>query len=453
MTIGTDLEHYMLTLVNEERTSRGLEPLQMELNLNSSADAHSAWMIENNTFSHAGEDGNDAYDRIVAADMDLSGSWTVAENLAASSLGDAEGYYDEVDKLHEGLMDSTGHRANILNPDLEYIGIGIDLGTLTYSEGVTLDSLLISQNFATTGGLADLDLRGDTGANTLIGADGNDYIKADLGHDTIEANGGDDTIDAGNGFDVIWGGNGADQISGGGLGDLIYGENGNDVIDGGYGRDSVWMGNGNDVFDDNGQVGWLGGDRVFAGNGNDTINGGGGADIFNGENGNDVISGGNGDDTINGGAGGDRIYAGNNSDEVKGGYGRDTAFLGNGNDHYTDSDQTGWWGGDIVFGGNGADTIELSGGDDQVSGGAGDDLFIFNGDTIENDTITDYQTGQDALHLDDALWDGTLTDAQVIDQFATVYDSNTVFDFGGGNTITLTDLTTTAGLVDDLTII
>lgn len=453
MTIATDLEHYMLALVNEERTSRGLDSLVMEQNLNTSADAHSAWMSLADSFSHTGIDSSSATERMLEAGVSLTGSWGTAENLAAMSIQNDDSYLDEVDQLHESLMNSTGHRANILNPDLDYIGIGISFGTLTYSGGNSYSSLLITQNFSYTDGLTDLDLRGDDGANTLIGENGNDMIIGDLGHDTIEGHSGNDTLNGENGFDVIWGGDGYDLISGGNLGDLLYGNNGNDTIDGGNGRDSVWMGNGNDVFNDNGQGGWLGGDKVLGGNGDDTINGGNGSDSFLGDNGNDVIFGGNGDDTIDGGIGGDRIFAGNNNDVVEGGFGRDTAFLGNGDDIFTDNGQTGWWGGDRVYGGNGSDTIEMSGGDDTVTGGAGEDVFIFTGATIENDIITDYEVGSDALHLDDALWGGGLSSEQVIAQFSSSKNDDTTFNFGDGNTLTLSGIETTDGLLDDLSII
>jgi Ca2+-binding RTX toxin-like protein len=450
MTIATDLERYMFDLVNEERTSRGLNLLQLEQNLNASADAHSVWMSRTDTFSHTGADSSSSLLRIREAGMDLSGSWGSAENIAAAPIYSSDGYLDEVDQLHRGLMNSPGHRANILNPALEYIGIGIALGPLTFSNGTSLPALLITQNFSYTDGIADLDLMGDAAGNTLRGAVGDDVINGNLGHDTIEGYGGDDILEGGNGFDVIYGGNGNDLIVGGSLGDRLYGDNGNDTVDGGFGRDTAFLGNGNDVFIDNGQGGWLGGDRVFAGNGVDRIEGGGGSDSFYGGGGNDVIFGGNGNDSIYGGSGGDRIFAGNNNDVVDGGFGRDTVFLGNGNDSFTDNGQTGWMGGDRVLAGNGNDTINASGGNDTLSGGADADMFIFNGDKIENDVITDYTIGVDSLHLDDALWDGELTQEQVIAQFAETSGGNTIFNFGGGNTITLTALADTTGLADDL---
>ena len=56
MTQATAFERFMLDLINEERTSRGLDPLQLEQNLNQSADAHSLWMLREDVFSHTGRE-------------------------------------------------------------------------------------------------------------------------------------------------------------------------------------------------------------------------------------------------------------------------------------------------------------------------------------------------------------------------------------------------------------
>ena len=55
---ASDLERYMLDLMNEERTSRGLNALVLDRVLNASADAHSEWMLDNNVFSHSGVNGS-----------------------------------------------------------------------------------------------------------------------------------------------------------------------------------------------------------------------------------------------------------------------------------------------------------------------------------------------------------------------------------------------------------
>ncbi len=157
MPVNADpLELHMLSLINEERTSRGLDPLELETNLNMSAEDHSQWMLSTNNFSHTGAGGSSATSRI-EAELDLTGSWRTAENIAIQSIRGEPGLLDDVENLHDSLMNSPGHRANILNPDLDYIGLGIELGEFTYSGGSTFQSLIATQNFATTTAPVDLD--------------------------------------------------------------------------------------------------------------------------------------------------------------------------------------------------------------------------------------------------------------------------------------------------------
>lgn len=157
MSVNADpLELHMLSLINAERTARGLNELELETNLNMSAEEHSQWMLQTNTFSHTGEGGSSATDRI-RAELDLTGSWRTAENIAIQSIRGEPGLFDDVEDLHLALMNSPGHRANLLNPNLEYIGLGIELDEFTYSGGATLESLVVTQNFATTAAMVDLD--------------------------------------------------------------------------------------------------------------------------------------------------------------------------------------------------------------------------------------------------------------------------------------------------------
>ncbi|MER8124904.1 CAP domain-containing protein, partial [Acinetobacter baumannii] len=84
--------------------------------------------IANDTFSHTGAGGSTPTDRMVAAGYQLTGSWTTGENLAWQSLRGAAGIQDDVADLHVGLMNSPGHRANILNGNFREVGIGIETG-------------------------------------------------------------------------------------------------------------------------------------------------------------------------------------------------------------------------------------------------------------------------------------------------------------------------------------
>jgi hypothetical protein len=210
---ASDLERYMLDLVNEERTSRGLNALVLDKVLNASADAHSLWMLENNVFSHTGVGGSTPTQRMSAEGFDLSGSWRTAENIAAQSERGDEGLFDDVYDLHIALMNSPGHRENILMPDLEVVGIGIQTGTYTYDTG-TYYSVMVTQNFAMTGGRTTPDvieepvptptstdpqpdtsgmLVGSARAENLVGTDQNDRFTGSGGNDILSGEGGIDT--------------------------------------------------------------------------------------------------------------------------------------------------------------------------------------------------------------------------------------------------------------------
>lgn len=108
-----DLEYKMLDLVNQERTKRGLKPLQWDPELVPVARAHSQDMFARGYFSHYTLEGKDPFDRMKAAGIKY---YSAGENLA---LGPT------LSICHEGLMNSPGHRANILNPTYGRVGIGI----------------------------------------------------------------------------------------------------------------------------------------------------------------------------------------------------------------------------------------------------------------------------------------------------------------------------------------
>ncbi len=145
----------MLDLINAERLAAGRDPLALELVLNTSAETHSDWMLDTDLFSHTGAGGSTGGDRIVAAGFDLDGAWAWGENIAYRSTGGDPGYLDEVAALHDALMDSPGHRANILSENFDYVGIGIEIGEFNGFEAV-----MITQNFART----DAAVQPDTGA-------------------------------------------------------------------------------------------------------------------------------------------------------------------------------------------------------------------------------------------------------------------------------------------------
>ena len=122
-----DLEARMLELVNQERAREGLRPLAPDPELTEVARRHSTDMFERGYFAHVSPEGASPFDRMREAGV----TFTIAgENLAlAPTLSIA----------HNGLMNSPGHRANILRPQFGRLGIGIMDG------GVR--GLMVSQEF------------------------------------------------------------------------------------------------------------------------------------------------------------------------------------------------------------------------------------------------------------------------------------------------------------------
>jgi len=106
-------EKQMLDLVNKERTSRGLAALKANLTLTQVARAHSQDMINRSYFSHTNPDGKSSFDRMKAAGVTYQ---TAGENLAGAP---------NAQTAHTNLMNSSGHRANILKPNFTEVGIGI----------------------------------------------------------------------------------------------------------------------------------------------------------------------------------------------------------------------------------------------------------------------------------------------------------------------------------------
>jgi uncharacterized protein YkwD len=108
-----DLEAKMLMMVNEERRKVGLQPLAADVELRKIALAHSADMFRRGYFAHLTPEGKDPFDRMREAHVRF---YLAGENLALAQT---------LPIAHEGLMNSPGHKANILRPGFGRLGIGI----------------------------------------------------------------------------------------------------------------------------------------------------------------------------------------------------------------------------------------------------------------------------------------------------------------------------------------
>lgn len=111
--VRDDLEDKMLTLVNAERMKRGLRALIADPALVPVARKHSIDMFKRGYFSHQTPEGVTPAQRVKKAGLRYL---VMGENLA---LGQTLGI------CHRGLMNSPGHKANILSTAYGRVGIGI----------------------------------------------------------------------------------------------------------------------------------------------------------------------------------------------------------------------------------------------------------------------------------------------------------------------------------------
>lgn len=146
--IANALELHVAELVNAARLEAGLRPVHVELHLNSAAQGHSDWMSGGGGLSHQGAGGSTPADRAGDAEFPLQGgSWHLTENVAQKSISGAPGRGD-VEDMHAALMQSSAHQANILDPDVDYLGVGLAIGQMPGGGG--MQALYMTQNFAST---------------------------------------------------------------------------------------------------------------------------------------------------------------------------------------------------------------------------------------------------------------------------------------------------------------
>lgn len=107
-------EKLIFHLTNGCRAIQNITPLKYSQKAHTSAYKHSLDMATNNYFSHEGLNGSTPVDRMLAAGIDC---YMYAENIAAG--------YPDAYKQNNGWYNSPGHRANMLVPELKYLGVGI----------------------------------------------------------------------------------------------------------------------------------------------------------------------------------------------------------------------------------------------------------------------------------------------------------------------------------------
>ena len=346
-----------------------------------------------------------------------------------------------------GVMDLVGAMSNLADDDNDGTADGVTIDLTGFGGGtITLEGVTRAELIV--GWIANPDL-----FILPSGEEPGEYI---LGHE------GDEEFTTGAGDDFVWAGEGNDTVSGEGGHDFLVGEEGNDSIAGGAGEDVILGGEGDDSID-----GGADADAIFGGEGNDTIDGGtgddlirgdGGADSITGGAGNDVIGGNAGNDTIDGGAGEDYIHGGSGDDSLTGGADADTFAFGDGhgNDTITDFDD----GNDIIdvsaLGITSFSGLTIStNSDNDVVITTGDDggTIVLDGITDTNDITADdfvFSTtgGDDNDTIDGGAGNDIIDGGAGDDSLTGGADADTfVFQSGHGND-TITDFTDGEDVID-----
>lgn len=421
----TAAEQYLLELINRARldptgeaarygidlnaglatgtiTTASKQVLSPDVLLENAASAHSKWMIDADVFSHTGSGGSSFSQRATNAGYRWS---NVAENLGWQGTSGTMNLNRIIDTHHKELFLSAGHRQNLMNDVYQQVGIGQEGGLFNYN-GRNYDSSMVTELFG----------KPATAAVFLTGVIYNDTDK--------------------NGFYSI-----GEAVAGATISTL--GTTMTSAAAGGYGmsiqRDTGFMVSGQvgalnyqfalagtrsnvkvDIVD---QKLLLTSDSVALKLGLNWVTLLGTADLTAGGNeANNVMRGNSGANRLNGAAGNDMLF-------------------GNA-------------GNDTILGGNGGDRIDGGAGNDVLSGNLGADTFVF-ANEFGRDTITDFSLAAgEKLVFDDLIWGGSAFSAQqVVTQFAHVVAGNVVFEFGANEIVTLSGITSTAGLANTLMIV
>jgi hypothetical protein len=106
-------EQYLLAAANQDRAAHGLAPVKLDSHLVLAARDHARAMASEGTISHQFAGERDLATRAGDAGAHFS---LISENVAEAS---------NAAKIHEMWMNSEGHRANLLDPNVDSVGIAV----------------------------------------------------------------------------------------------------------------------------------------------------------------------------------------------------------------------------------------------------------------------------------------------------------------------------------------
>lgn len=170
----TDMEQYVIELINRARANPAAEAARYGIDLNEglaagtisraakqpvavtpylvdSARKQSQWMIDNTAFSHTGANGSSPSDRMKGAGYVFSGSWSWAENIALRSYKTNAPHADVYEAMENDLftdigIGDRGHRVNLLSDVNNEVGVGAASGKYSY-----YNATIVTQDFASSG--------------------------------------------------------------------------------------------------------------------------------------------------------------------------------------------------------------------------------------------------------------------------------------------------------------
>ncbi len=118
LELSDAFDQQLFDIVNAERKQRELSILEWSQDAANTAYNHSRDMAENQYFNHVNLEGASPFDRLAQDNIQFT---LAAENLA---FGQKSSIY-----AHQGLMNSEGHRENVLLTDVTYLGVGVSFDT------------------------------------------------------------------------------------------------------------------------------------------------------------------------------------------------------------------------------------------------------------------------------------------------------------------------------------
>jgi uncharacterized protein YkwD len=106
------VESELVQFINRERVARGLRPVALSADITAVARGWADQMAATDRLSH-----NPSFSRQLCC-------WArVSENVGYTKPFDAQAAV----RLHQAFMNSAGHRANVLNPSVNEVGVGVEV--------------------------------------------------------------------------------------------------------------------------------------------------------------------------------------------------------------------------------------------------------------------------------------------------------------------------------------